>query len=339
MSNTCVQIETSRLILRSFTEADAPTASHNSKTPVVSHFMSDMVLENEDAALDWIRWVNNGMNTDIPCVVLAIELKRSEKCIGLIGVAPKRELDGEIEILFSIADEYQGNGFATEAGKAIIWWAFEQGGQDVLSAIVKPENKASRRVIEKLGFVYGDTRVLPYDGADCEFDYFRFYHTDDLPSPEWDIHNLYKAEPMGTFFNVRSDGYNEKMLSGSGLEDYKKLGACFPKTDKALNILDIGCGTGIELDYIWAQAPNAQITCVDVSRWMLDLLLKNHPENHDRITIIEASYIDWTYPENAYVSIVINIIANKHRAIRLPECHKLQILLARPFHRRTPINR
>ena len=307
MSNTCVKIETSRLILRPFTEADAADACHNSKTPIVSHFMSDMILESEDAALGWIRWLNNDkFNTDVPCVVLAIELKRNEKCIGLIGVAPKRELGGEIEILFSIADEYQGNGFATEAGKAMIWWAFEQGGQDLLAAIVKPENKASRRVIENLGFVYGDTRVLPYDGADCEFDYFRLYHTDYLPNPEWDIHNLYKAEPMGAFFDVRADGYDDHMLDIAGKESYRKLGNCFPQTDAPIKVLDVGCGTGIELDYIWAQAPNAHVTCVDASRGMLDLLLKNHPDSHDKITIIEASYIDWAYPKDEYDIVVSN---------------------------------
>ncbi|MCL2060357.1 MAG: bifunctional GNAT family N-acetyltransferase/class I SAM-dependent methyltransferase [Oscillospiraceae bacterium] len=302
------RIETKRLILRPFVESDAADASYNSKTPIVSHFMSDMVLESEAAALGWIRWLNNEkFSTDIPCVVLAIELKLNGKCIGLIGVAPKRELGGEIEILFSIADEYHSSGYATEAGKAMIWWAFVKAGQEVLSAIVKPENKASRRVIEKLGFVFGDTRILPYDGHDCEFDYFRLYCTDDLPGPEWDIHSLYRPEPMGAFFDARSDIYNDKMLSGSGLEDYKKLGACFPKTDRALNILDIGCGTGIELDYIWEQAPNAHIACVDVSRGMLDLLLDDHPGSHDKITIIEASYIDWAYPQSAYDIVVSNM--------------------------------
>jgi len=49
----------------------------------------------------------------------------------------------------------------------------------MLSAIVKPENKASRRVIEKLRFVYVNTRVLSYDCADCEFDYFHLYCTDE----------------------------------------------------------------------------------------------------------------------------------------------------------------
>jgi len=172
--SSIINIETTRLILRPFTEADAAAASYNSKQPTVAYIMSDMVLETEEAALNWIRWINNDMfDTDIPCVVLAIELKHNKACIGLIGVAPKKEINNEIEILFSIADEYQNNGYVTEAGKAMIEWVFKKTKQDHLSAIVKPNNKASRRVIEKLGFAYISTRTLHYDGADCEFDYFR----------------------------------------------------------------------------------------------------------------------------------------------------------------------
>ena len=98
------------------------------------------------------------------------------------------------------------------------------------------------------------------------------------------------------------------MLSGdNSMYDYQKFGACFPKTDEAVQILDVGCGTGIELDYIWEQMPNAHITCVDVSRGMLEMLLKNHPGSHDRITVIEASYIDWPYPENDFDIVVSNM--------------------------------
>ena len=165
-------------------------------------------------------------------------------------------------------------------------------------------------MIEKLGFINCGTRIVEDEtGVNCEFDYFRLYHTDHLPGPEWDAQNLYNPEPMAAFFDARADGYDRHMLSesGSSEEDYKKLGSFFPKTDNALQILDIGCGTGIELDFIWAQAPNAHITCVDVSRGMLDILLKDHPDNHDKITIIEASYVDWQYPENAFDIVVSNM--------------------------------
>ena len=299
-----MHIETSRLILRPFTETDAKAALRNSKTPIVAHFLSDMVLEDEGEAVMWIHWLKNKCNDHEPCKILAIELKADSFLIGMIGIAPKRELGGELEILFSIVDEHRNKGYATEAAKAITWWAFEKAGQDVLSAIVKPANKASRRVIEKLGFVYCDTRILPYDGADCEFDYFRFYHTDYLPEPEWNLQSLYKPEPMGTFFDVRATGYNDHMLRDDGEENYKKLGSFISKTHKAIKILDIGCGTGIELDYIWAAAPNAHIVCVDISQGMLELLLENHSESHARITVIAASYLDWEYPQDMFDLVV-----------------------------------
>ena len=303
-----VRIETSRLILRPFTESDAAAVAHNSTQYSVAHSMPEMVKETSEVALRWIRYVNMELfDSTKPCVLLAITRKTDKQCMGCIFVQWKAEWGNELEMGYYIADEYQNNGYATEAGKAMIWWVFEKAQQEVISAFVRPENKASYRVIEKLGFVYGGTQILPHNGEDCEFDYFRFYNTDTLPGPEWDIHTFYKAEPMGDFFDVRADIYNDKMLSNDGIEDYKKLGAHFPKTDEPIKILDIGCGTGIELEYIWAQAPNAHITCVDISRGMLDLLMSAYPGNHDRITVVETSYIDRTYPENSYDIVVSNM--------------------------------
>ena len=297
-----LKIETARLVLRPLIETDAAIVSQLSKPSSGARYM---VFDTEEDVLKWIKQID--ANRDKPCMVFVIESKADAEVIGIAGVEPSEKLDGETELVYFIAERRQNKGYATEACKAVIWWAFEQAAQNFLSTTINPENGASRRVLDKLGFVHCGTRTLPRKDGTRTYDYFRLYHTDRLPNPEWDIHSLYKPEPMGAFFDVRSDEYNEVMLSGSGVEDYKKLGACFPKTNKALNILDIGCGTGIELDYIWAQAPNAQITCVDVSRGMLDLLLKKHPDNHDRIIIIEASYIDWTYPENAYDIVVSNM--------------------------------
>lgn len=167
-----LKLETRRLILRQFAKTDAKAASHNSTRPIVARFMSDMVLETEEEARGWIAWVATKCNIHEPCMVLAMEPKNGGEVIGLIGVAPKKELNNEIEILFSVADEHQGNGYATEAGEVLIRWAFDKAGLKRLSAIVKPANAASCRVIEKLGFEYVDTRTLPYDGENCAFDYF-----------------------------------------------------------------------------------------------------------------------------------------------------------------------
>jgi tRNA (cmo5U34)-methyltransferase len=283
ITNT-ILIETTRLTLRPFTESDFTALSSNNKQP------------------PWLRDVTKGpLDIDKPCVPLAVQLKSGGTVIGCVFISPKPELNDELELGYYIADKYQNNGYATEAGKAMIWWTFEISKQTVLSSAVRTGNKASRRILEKLGFVYGGKRILTYDSVDYEFDYFRLYCIVRFPGPEWDsmesLYKLYPLEPMGTFFDNRADGYNSIITE---VYAYEKFGNCFPKTDEKIEILDIGCGTGVELEYIWKQAPNAHITCLDLSRGMLDLLQKIHPDDQERISIVEASYHDWEYPSEAF---------------------------------------
>ena len=168
-----MKLETERLILRQFKTDDAGVAAYNSQRPVVAHFMSDMVLSDEESARNWIDWINGRFNTEEPFIVFAIEVQETNTCIGLIGLAPKQELDNEIEIVFSIADEYHGKGYATEAGMAIITWAFEKCNIDYMVALVKLDNGASGKVIEKLGFKEIEKRTIDYDGVPTMFSYFR----------------------------------------------------------------------------------------------------------------------------------------------------------------------
>lgn len=60
---------------------------------------------------------------------------------------------GVTEIGYGISEEYQGRGYATEAVKAVVEWAFRQSGITAVEAETDPENRASQRVLEKCGFV------------------------------------------------------------------------------------------------------------------------------------------------------------------------------------------
>jgi RimJ/RimL family protein N-acetyltransferase/ubiquinone/menaquinone biosynthesis C-methylase UbiE len=296
-----IYIETKRLVLRDFQASDAKAVADNSRQPKVAGRMSDMALKDEAAAAGWIKRINEKGEVSSNMRVLGIIRKEDNLCIGLIGFAPKKELHNEIEIRYAVADPYQGNGYATEAAKALVWQAFEQTGLNLLVAIVNPENTASRRVLEKLGFGYVDTRILPYEGEPTRCDYFRLYHIETLPDPEWNFANVPEAEEMGAFFNRRADGYEVHMTnSGFDSETYRRASAPLPQTDKQVRILDLGCGTGLELSYLFTRMPNAQVICIDLSEKMLAILAANYQDRAAQLRIIRDSYLTWHYPEGEF---------------------------------------
>jgi ribosomal-protein-alanine N-acetyltransferase len=163
------ELQTERLYLRTITEADAAIIRETSK---------DEFATVEDV-LDWIRWMKKVNEKGRLIIMFYIWLANTEECIGRVYIHSKPELDGEVEIGYSLSEQYRRHGYMIEAAKTVVQFAFEQAGQDVLVAIVKPENIASRRVIEKLGFSKHGTRVVPDEnGVSCDFDYFRLYRTD-----------------------------------------------------------------------------------------------------------------------------------------------------------------
>lgn len=73
--------------------------------------------------------------------------------------------EGKVQIGYSVAREFRGQGLATEAVGALCGWAFRQGAL-CIGADVAPENLASRRVLEKCGFVLHSQRHDAHTGCD-----------------------------------------------------------------------------------------------------------------------------------------------------------------------------
>ena len=71
-------------------------------------------------------------------------------------------VDGVVELGYGIAEEYRGYGYATEAVETILEWAFDQPGVVKIAAETGPDNPASRRVLEKCGFL--PTGVMGREG-------------------------------------------------------------------------------------------------------------------------------------------------------------------------------
>ncbi len=61
---------------------------------------------------------------------------------------------GTLEITFNILKEFEGQGYATEALRSLIEWAFHQRGVRYIEAEPEQDNAAARRVLEKTAFQY-----------------------------------------------------------------------------------------------------------------------------------------------------------------------------------------
>ena len=79
-------------------------------------------------------------------------------------------------------------------------------------------------------------------------------------------------EKMSDFFEARLDGYDEHMLTNiaSADEFYPFTAAMLPTFD-GCRVLDLGCGTGLELEYYFALNPTAKVTGIDLSEGMLKI--------------------------------------------------------------------
>jgi RimJ/RimL family protein N-acetyltransferase len=127
-------------------------------------------FQADDAVAYAALWTARGGEPATPEQVLAriptLEARLAEQCLGLrvlrlagerwpIGYAaliPGRASVDEPEIVSELLPAVHGHGFATEAGRALIDAAWRTG-RERLWATTRPDNRASLRVAEKLGFV------------------------------------------------------------------------------------------------------------------------------------------------------------------------------------------
>ena len=106
-------------------------------------------------------------------------------------------------------------------------------------------------------------------------------------------------EKMSDFFENRLDGYDEHMLTciESAEEFYPYTAACLPGAP-GCRVLDLGCGTGLELEYYYARNPSAAVAGIDLSQGMLDALRKKFPDKDIALTC--GSYFDVPFGEACF---------------------------------------
>ena len=92
-------------------------------------------------------------------------------------------------------------------------------------------------------------------------------------------------ETMSGFFDRRVDSYEDHMRPWRA--SYRWLGELIPA--QAETLLDLGCGTGLELDEIFRLHPDIRVTGIDLAPGMLARLREKHPER--KLTLTVGDYL------------------------------------------------
>ena len=159
-------LETERLILRRQVPSDLDDLWALYCDPEITKYIPDSP-RTRDEAREELEWHMNGHLRNPDLGLWATIYKESGKFIGRCGLLPWTiEEQHEVEVAYTIARDYWGQGLATEAAQAILHYGFEKVNLIRLVSLIEPENIASQRVAEKIGMAFektvDDGKYLPF---------------------------------------------------------------------------------------------------------------------------------------------------------------------------------
>ena len=146
-------LETERLILRKWSEADVEDMYEYAKHPNIGPRAGWPPHQTKEESLKIIQMFIKDDND------WAIEEKLSGKVIGSIGCRPDMMRKGvkAENIGYVLSADYWGKGFMPEAVNRVLAYCFDEKSLEIVSISHSTSNLNSRRVIEKCGFVYEGT--------------------------------------------------------------------------------------------------------------------------------------------------------------------------------------
>lgn len=146
-------IETARLFLRVYAPGDLDARHAIRNDPDIYQYFPPYYTPptkekaREGIALSIQRWQENGFGE------FAVIEKISGELIGYCGLMHLDNTE-EIEIYYGFPKKYWGKGYATEAARAVLKFAFDEVNLTQVVAVTNPKNIASQKVLEKIGLKF-----------------------------------------------------------------------------------------------------------------------------------------------------------------------------------------
>jgi RimJ/RimL family protein N-acetyltransferase len=172
-------LHTEHLLLRRSRPEDADTISAYRSDPEVQRYQG------------WERTDPAGVRSEIEqmagrppgepggWVQLTVLERAGERLVGDVGLSPADGEPGVIKVGYTISPAFQGRGYGTEAVRALVAYAFDTLGAEVVRAYASADNLPSIRVAEKVG-MHLIARREHRDGAQV---WFSVRYEINRPSP------------------------------------------------------------------------------------------------------------------------------------------------------------
>jgi RimJ/RimL family protein N-acetyltransferase len=141
-----VSLRTPRLVLRPWRDHDIAAFIEMSADPVVMEYLPP--ADEAWVARARAHWDEHGFGQWV------VEMPGRAPFIGVVGLGTitfEAPFTPAVDVAWRLARPYWGRGYAAEAAKAALDYAFEQLGLGEIVALTVPANQRSRRVMERLG--------------------------------------------------------------------------------------------------------------------------------------------------------------------------------------------
>jgi [ribosomal protein S5]-alanine N-acetyltransferase len=152
-----ILLETQRLILRRITPDDFDNLHRMNSDPVVMKYVGDGTVRNREQMLGEIEMLISHYIRKPGLGVWAVELRDSHVFVGASGLV-YYDNTKDIEVGYRFLKEHWNKGYATEAASALLKYGFEKLGLKKIVSSAHMANRASTRVMEKIGMRYVDDR-------------------------------------------------------------------------------------------------------------------------------------------------------------------------------------
>jgi len=177
-----VVLTTERLVLGPWAPDDVSAGLSIFGNDEVTHWLTPAMEPIDDEAgmrLVVERWAEEDADAEPPVGHWAVRRGQDQALLGSITLRRMPPFQEDLELAWQFSPDHWGNGYATEAARAVAVWAFDSSAHE-LFAVMRPANERAVKVARRLGMQWvGETEKY----YDLRLQVYRLRPTDLVPDP------------------------------------------------------------------------------------------------------------------------------------------------------------